>query len=189
MNKLKKIISGFKNSKILVVGDLILDKYIYGDVDRVSPEAPVPIVLQREKDSYKPGGAANVANNLVSLGAKVSVAGKVGKDSEGKELYVQLENKKIDTDGVFEDKDIPTILKTRIIAGNQQVVRVDRENALNSGDNGFNQKIRKYIREHIDSFDAVIISDYGKGLINPALVADICSLAIQKKKIIISLYQ
>jgi len=128
MSVYSPIINKFKSKNILVLGDIILDQYIQGAVSRISPEAPVPVVLQRGNPVFTPGGAANVANNLRSLDAKVTLVGRIGTDDEGKRLRKELKKRRINTAGVFEDKRIPTSLKTRIIAQHQQVVRVDREN-------------------------------------------------------------
>ena len=182
--RFQRIIKNFHGKKILVVGDLILDQYIKGSVSRISPEAPVPIVLQEGQPVYNPGGAANVANNLQSLGAQVTLAGRVGKDPEGKLLIKDLKKRKIITDGVFADKKIPTSLKTRIIAHHQQILRLDRELAADFGDDELNRNIIHFVHKHIDSFDAIIISDYGKGVINSALLSNVCRLSCQKKKII-----
>ncbi len=183
-SRLHTIISNFRGKKILVVGDIILDQYIKGSVSRISPEAPVPIVLQEGFPVYNPGGAANVANNLQSLGAQVTLAGRVGKDPEGKLLIKDLKKRKILTDGIFADKKIPTSLKTRIIAHHQQILRLDRELAVDFGDDELNRDLIHFVRKHIDSFDAIIISDYGKGVINSTLLSNVCTLVQQKKKII-----
>lgn len=184
MSHYVNIISKFKEKRILVIGDLILDQYIRGHVSRISPEAPVPVVLQDGRSVYTPGGAANVANNLSSLGAGVDLVGRVGFDAEGRLLIKELKKRKINTKGIFVDRKIPTALKTRIIADHQQVVRVDREKVSPAADVSLNQRIWNFIKDHINSFDAIILSDYGKGMIHSQLVADVCSLAIEKKKII-----
>lgn len=179
----KKIISKFGKRKILVVGDIILDRYIRGTVTRISPEAPVPIVLEKES-FFMPGGAANVAQNLSSLGSKVVQVGKIGHDFEGQILKRLLKKKGVDISGVFVDKHVPTITKTRVIAQHQQVVRIDKEKENESGDEATNEKIKHFIQKHFDDFDAVIISDYGKGLITPELVTFLRNLALTKKKVI-----
>ncbi len=180
MLKYKNIINKFKDKKILVVGDLILDQYIKGSVSRISPEAPVPVVLQNES-FYTPGGSANVANNLSSLGADVIIVGKVGHDLEGGLLKRELKRRKITMDGVFTEVGGQTIVKTRIIAQHQQVVRVDREKALEDGPDPFkDKKIWPFVQKNIGDCDAVIISDYGKGMIDPAFVERISFVANQK---------
>ena len=182
MPKYKNIINRFKGKKILVIGDLILDHYIKGSVSRISPEAPVPIVLQ-ENSFYTPGGSANVANNLSSLGASVTVVGKVGHDLEGGMLKRELKKRKISLDGVFTEVGAHTIVKTRIIAQHQQVVRVDREKTLSDGPDLFkDKKIWPFVQKSINESDAVIISDYGKGMIDPSFVDQI-SFAANKNNI------
>ena len=184
MEHYRQIISRFKAKKILVIGDIILDQYIKGSVSRISPEAPVPIVLQEGQPTFTPGGAANVANNLSSLGAKVTLVGRIGLDGEGKILTRELKKRRINTSGIVTDRSIPTILKTRIIAEHQQVVRVDRE-SVNAGTGSLlAERLRHYILKQLTGMDAVIISDYGKGVITPPLLAEVCSAAVEKKKII-----
>ncbi len=182
MSKYKAIINKFNKKKILVVGDLILDHYIRGSVSRISPEAPVPIVLQ-EEEFYRPGGSANVANNLSTLGAKVTLVGRIGDDKEGRELIKQVKGHKINTKGIFIDSKTPTILKTRILAHHQQVVRVDREKTKEA-DVNVNQKIAQFIISEMNHHDAVILSDYGKGVITSELVPQVCAAGLQKKVIV-----
>ncbi len=181
MSKYDSIISKFKNRPVLVIGDLVLDQYIKGSVTRISPEAPVPVVLQ-QKAFYTPGGAANVANNLASLGAKVVLVGKIGTDTEGGILKKELSKRHIQLQGIFADSRIHTSLKTRIIAQHQQVVRVDREGSLDeSKDNLKVTKIIPFLRRHIKDFSGIVISDYGKGIIDLELLNEIHNLASAKK--------
>lgn len=177
------IFSKFGRKNILVIGDVILDQYIQGSVSRISPEAPVPVVLEKES-FYTPGGAANVAHNLRGLGAKVTLIGRIGNDPEGHILKRQLRKEGVAIRGLFIDKRLPTICKTRVVAQGQQVVRIDREKINNSGDKEVRQKICNFIKSNINTFDAVIISDYGKGLITPDLVNFVRVQALAKKKII-----
>src|SRR5271169_5799952 len=132
MSKYNNIIRHFKGRRVLVIGDVVLDQYIKGSVTRISPEAPVPIVLQ-EESFYTPGGAANVANNLASLGADVTLISKIGDDIEGGILKRELALRHIHTRGLFTDSTIDTIFKTRIIAQHQQIVRLDREKPAKTG--------------------------------------------------------
>lgn len=181
MIKYTSILSKFKNRNLLVVGDLVLDQYIKGSVTRISPEAPVPIVLQQES-FYTPGGAANVANNLASLGAQVTLVGKIGDDIEGAILTKELAKRHIKTNGLFIDPTMPTIFKTRIIAQHQQVVRVDRESPSTSDEDATKlNKIYPFLKKNLKTFDAVIVSDYGKGLIDKELLDLIHQLAVAKK--------
>ncbi|HCI45426.1 MAG TPA: D-glycero-beta-D-manno-heptose-7-phosphate kinase [Candidatus Omnitrophica bacterium] len=183
MTQLQSIISKFHRKKIMVIGDIILDQYIQGHVSRLSPEAPVPVVVQ-EKSFYTPGGAANVAHNLCGLAARAVLVGRVGNDPEGKILLRELRSKGIDTRGIVIDKTLPTICKTRVIAQHQQVVRIDREKMEDTPNKPVFEKIMNFVRQTLESCDAVILSDYGKGLITPQLVNFVRDLALTKKKII-----
>jgi D-beta-D-heptose 7-phosphate kinase/D-beta-D-heptose 1-phosphate adenosyltransferase len=182
MKNLKGIIKKFNKANILVVGDLILDEYIRGSVDRISPEAPVP-VLWANKRTYVPGGSANVANNIRSLDGKVCLVGVTGKDKNSEILVSELRNRKINTSGVFIAPSRHTTLKTRIIAGHQQVVRVDWEHT-DALPRELNHKIIRFIQKNIDDFDAIIIEDYGKGVINMYLLEELIALAHTHKKVI-----
>jgi D-beta-D-heptose 7-phosphate kinase/D-beta-D-heptose 1-phosphate adenosyltransferase len=179
---LKKIISKFPKAKVLVVGDVILDEYISGSVDRISPEAPVPVVWANKR-SYVPGGAANVANNIRSLDGGVMLVGVTGKDKNREMLLSQLKKRRINADGLFIEPERPTTLKTRITAGHQQIVRVDWEDTYSLSEK-YNQKIINFIEDRIKDFDAVIIEDYGKGVINMHLLQELIGLTRAKKKII-----
>lgn len=182
MKRLTKIIPKFKKIRILVIGDLILDEFIWGKVSRISPEAPVPVV-EVESQSFMPGGASNVANNIYALGGKVYMAGVVGNDLYGNLLKEQLEEKGINIEGLVVDSGRPTTLKTRVIAHHQQVVRIDKESKAHI-DNHILNNILKYAESKIKEIDAILIEDYGKGVIMPKLLASILSLAKKNKKII-----
>ncbi|MCM8797208.1 MAG: D-glycero-beta-D-manno-heptose-7-phosphate kinase [Candidatus Omnitrophica bacterium] len=182
MKELKKIIRNFANAKILVVGDLILDEYIWGSVERISPEAPVPVVWAKN-NNYLPGGAANVANNIRALGAEVCLVGVVGDDAHAKTLLSELKKKGVETKGIFVERGRRTTLKTRIIAGHQQVVRLDWEHVHNICRDVKN-KLLGYIYDNIREFDAVIIEDYGKGLLDRELTEEIIKEANSFKKIV-----
>jgi len=181
-NTLKRVISNFKDKKILVLGDLILDEFIWGDVSRISPEAPVPVVWAKN-ESFMPGGASNVANNLSSLGAKTYLVGVVGNDERAAILKGELEHKGVNTEGIIADSQRPTILKTRVIAHQQQVVRIDREKTDPIKDS-VTRKVTGFIERVIDEIDAIVIEDYGKGLVTPKLLGAVIPLAKKKKKII-----
>lgn len=180
--RLKSIITHFKGKRVLVVGDILLDHYIFGSVDRISPEAPVPVVWAH-RENFVGGGAANVGLNMVSLGANVSLCGILGNDHFGGVLSDIIQKAGIDTRFIFKSKSRPTTLKTRIIVQHQQVVRVDWESVeyLNIEEN---KLILNKVKKDIDNFDAVIIEDYGKGVINPSLVGEIVELCKKKKKIV-----
>jgi D-beta-D-heptose 7-phosphate kinase/D-beta-D-heptose 1-phosphate adenosyltransferase len=183
LGRIKKIISNFKNARVLVVGDLILDEFLWGDVSRISPEAPVPVVWVK-KESFMPGGASNVANNLSSLGGKVFSVGVIGRDRHGAILKSELEQKGINTSGVFVDESRPTTLKTRVVAQHQQVVRIDKEKTDRLSDS-IVSKIAGYVESAVKNIDAVVIEDYGKGVITPKLLSRILPAAKRAKKIIL----
>jgi len=182
INKLKKTISKFSDAKVMVIGDLILDEFVWGEVSRISPEAPVPVVWVKS-ESFMPGGAANVANNIASLGAKAYIAGVVGSDERAGILKEGLAEKGINIDGIITDDGRPTTLKTRVVANHQQVVRIDREK-IEGISAGVLDNIIAYIRNIIDEMDAIIIEDYGKGVISARLLKEVLTVAKKKKKII-----
>ena len=182
MKDLKKIINKFSQPRILVVGDLILDEYIWGDVQRISPEAPVPVVWAKER-SYVLGGAANVANNIKSLGAHLTLCGVVGRDKNAEILLSQLKNQGISQEGILLVNKRHTTVKTRIIAGHQQVVRLDWEHT-DALTQSANVKLYEFLKNNIAKFNAIIIEDYGKGVINRWLTKRLIELAREKKRII-----
>jgi rfaE bifunctional protein kinase chain/domain len=182
MKNLKRIISRFNKAKILVIGDLILDEYIWGKVERISPEAPVPVVWANRR-TYVPGGAANVANNIRSLDAQVCLLGAVGSDANAKTFLSELEKRKIGIQGIFVEPNRHTTVKTRIIAGHQQMVRVDWEHT-HALPRQLNSEIIDFLKKNLRHFDAVIIEDYGKGVINDGLLEEVIALAHKNKKII-----
>jgi len=182
MKRLTAIVDNFKKANILVIGDLILDEYIWGSVDRISPEAPVPVVWAR-KHNYVPGGAANVAYNIAALEGNVCLMGVVGKDKNAEILLGELKKRKINSRGIFTEPSRHTTVKTRIISGHQQIVRVDWEHTDHLPLN-LNDRIINFIKKNIGKFDAVIIEDYGKGVINPHLVGKVVSLVRKNKKVI-----
>ncbi len=182
LKRVKNIIGGFNEAKVLVIGDVMLDEFVWGAVTRISPEAPVPVVWVN-RESVMPGGASNVANNIATLMANVSIAGIIGNDQKGEVLKVELAKKGIDTEGLIVDSDRPTIIKTRVIANHQQVVRIDREK-INEISDDVAQRAMNFIESRINTVDAVIIEDYGKGLITPKLLKKVVPLARRLKKII-----
>jgi rfaE bifunctional protein kinase chain/domain len=164
------ILREFKNKKILIIGDLILDRYIWGKVNRISPEAPVPIVEVTE-ENFLLGGASNVANNIVALGGHPTIAGIVGNDRAGEVIMKLLEEKGIQSQGVFWCSR-PTTVKTRVIAHNQQVVRFDREDK-DRIEGKVSREILKFMRSAVTAHDAVIISDYKKGIVSSELIREV----------------
>ncbi len=180
--RIRRIVSAFNKARVLVVGDLILDEFIWGTVSRISPEAPVPVVWV-DRENFMPGGASNVANNIRALGGEVSLAGVVGDDPKGEVLQGLLRKRGIQCDGIFADKHRPTTQKTRVIAHHQQVVRIDREVVKPVAEETLKAIVR-HVAERIKSIDALIIEDYGKGVIVPALLREIVRVARKHKKII-----
>ncbi|MEA3489739.1 MAG: D-glycero-beta-D-manno-heptose-7-phosphate kinase [Candidatus Omnitrophota bacterium] len=179
---LANVVREFGKKRIMVIGDLLLDHFVWGEVDRISPEAPVPVVCVKGED-FMPGGACNVANNLSRLGAEVSLVGVVGKDKHGERLTGILKERDIRTDGIVADVKRPTILKTRVIAHHQQVVRIDRENTDGVAGRHLTM-IQDYLKRNIRKTDAVIIEDYGKGMITPSLLKMVVPLAKRHGKIV-----
>ncbi|MDD2731206.1 MAG: D-glycero-beta-D-manno-heptose-7-phosphate kinase, partial [Candidatus Portnoybacteria bacterium] len=179
---LERIIDKFNKANILVIGDLILDEYIFGSVERISPEAPVPVVWANKK-AHVPGGAANVAYNISSLDADVTLLGVTGEDKNADILLSELARRRIGCRGVFSQPDRHTTVKTRIIAGHQQVVRVDWEHT-DSLAPAINKKILDFVKKNIKGFDAIIIEDYGKGVVNAELLRQVIGLSRRHGKII-----
>jgi len=174
-----KLVHNFKKAKVLVIGDLILDEFIWGKASRLSPEAPVPVVRAQERE-YIPGGACNVSSNITSLGAKSTLLGVVGKDRRAEYLFAELKKRKIDTKAIVQDKNRRTILKTRVIASRQQVVRVDWEQTGELSKDS-TRKVAGFIKKNLNKFDAIIIEDYGKGVITENLLKYIRDVAAGKK--------
>lgn len=165
--RLQHILDTASAKRLLVVGDLMLDEFVWGNVARISPEAPVPVVEVQSESSY-PGGAANVARNLREFASSVTMLGLVGSDAAGEKLTKLLLTEKIATDGLFTDPAVPTIVKTRIIAQRQQVVRVDREQPTGAGSS--RADILAKARDLVSQSDAVLIEDYGKGFLDQPFV-------------------
>ncbi len=159
----------FSSAKVLVIGDIILDHFLWGSVSRISPEAPVPVV-NVTRETLMLGGAANVLHNLYALGAKASLCGVVGDDPMGEELLRLLAALPSPTGGVVRVAGRPTTKKTRVIAHNQQVVRVDRELRQEPPPEAL-ERIIAQVDAQVDDFDAIIVSDYAKGLISPDFMA------------------
>jgi len=171
------IIHQFKKKKILVVGDIMLDEYIYGTSTRISPEAPVPIINKTEK-ILSPGGSANVANNLKQLGVRTFLIGTVGNDPNSKEITGLLRSEGFDLKNIIKDSHKPTTVKTRIISNGQQIARVDDEDPTGISVNIQNQVLNRVSKTlRMQRPDAVIISDYNKGLITKKVSKEIIKLA------------
>ncbi len=173
-DRLIKLIDCFNQTRILVVGDLTLDEFLTGQVERISREAPV-LIIRHEQTRQVPGGGANAIYNLAKLGAKVKVAGLVGKDDQGKALKGIFEDVGINTEGILTDFYRPTVTKTRISGHarqsvTQQIVRVDRKSD-NLPDLDLQMELAKYIRGQIGNVDAVVCSDYGDGVLTEPVIA------------------
>lgn len=164
-------IGRFPSVRILVVGDIMLDEYIWGNVKRISPEAPVPVVAVTG-DTRALGGAGNVAVNISGLSAKAELAGLIGADPAGREILRLLSKRRIGTSGIVSDRNRPTTTKTRVVAHHQQVVRVDREKK-EAPDGRALEALRESVRKAIRGVDGVVLSDYLKGALSRELVEDV----------------
>jgi len=180
--RLRTIFDNVPNRAVVVVGDVMVDEYLWGLVERISPEAPVPVVDLQEQ-SFRLGGAANVAWNLVTFGVKTHLIGVVGDDTSAKVLRQELERKGISDAGLIVDKNRHTTRKTRVIAHSQQVVRIDRENREPVSPE-IEDQILKIFRQVLDESDGVIISDYFKGVVTERVVKGIIQEARIKGKFI-----
>ncbi|HKQ57249.1 MAG TPA: D-glycero-beta-D-manno-heptose-7-phosphate kinase [Candidatus Eisenbacteria bacterium] len=176
---LEAIIGRFAGRRILVLGDLMLDRYLWGRVDRISPEAPVPVV-ELERETHALGGAGNVAANLRALGAEPVLLGVIGEDADGTHLLGALRNRGVSTMGIVADRARPTTVKTRIIAHAQQVVRADKESRADLDGPAF-EALAGRIEAEIARCESVIVSDYGKGVITPRSLEHALGLARERR--------
>ncbi len=181
--KLLKILENFKGKKILVIGDIMLDKYVWGDVSRISPEAPVQVVNVL-KETYEAGGAANVANNIAALGGFPRMVGITGNDESRNVLMEEMKRKCINTEGIITNNDKPTTQKVRILGKGQQLLRVDYEDKEHIHHDIENAVI-KFVEKNVNGIDVIIISDYAKGVITQEVSKRIIGLAKQHKKPVI----
>ena len=168
-------IDKFSSCRILVVGDVIMDEFLWGRVERISPEAPVPVV-QVEEESLVLGGAGNVVNNIISLGGQALLCGVVGNDAMGRELVHMLEKMNSPSHGLVVEDRRPTTIKTRVVAHSQQVVRVDREEREFVTEASI-ERITTTVKEQIGSIDAIVVADYGKGVVTRSLMDGMRSLS------------
>jgi len=175
--ELLSLIESLGTPRILIIGDLILDRYITGEVSRISPEAPIPVLAARH-DEMRLGGAGNVAANLCSMEAHVEIMGVVGDDVLGAKLVELLESLGVEARGVVRIEDRPTTEKTRMLGGGQQILRVDWEDSQQLTDSAA-RALREDLDGRIAAADAVILSDYGKGVLSQALIAEVVRLARQ----------
>ncbi len=175
--EIQDIIQNFKNKKVVVLGDLMLDRYFWGKVTRVSPEAPVPVV-DIKSETYHLGGAANVASNFKSLGLTTYLCGLVGNDEYGKSFITAAEEKGIDYSGVYIDPDRPTTVKTRVFGNNQQIVRLDTESVKI-----VSTKAERHILDvlhELSDIACIVFSDYNKGCLSEIVIREIITQAKNK---------
>ena len=182
LSRLEQILDCAPFVRIVVIGDLMLDEFVWGKVGRISPEAPVPVV-EVTGESFYPGGAANVARNLREFVKSVAAIGMLGKDRSGQQLRELLTAQNIDTSNAVEDERFSTIVKTRIIALHQQVVRVDREKIVSPSPEQI-AKVVAAVRDTIQKTDAIVFEDYGKGFVTTELVSEIARYARAAGKIV-----
>jgi D-glycero-beta-D-manno-heptose-7-phosphate kinase len=180
--RLNELLGRIAGKKIAVVGDLMIDRYIWGTVSRISPEAPVPVV-DMETEQARLGGAANVAMNIKSLGGEPLLIGVIGADNSGKQLAELLREHHFSVNGILTDTTRPTTVKTRVIAHNQHVVRIDRESRAEISYT-MQDQIVTTLRNHLESIDAIILEDYNKGVIVKTLIKQVVELAAAHGKII-----
>lgn len=182
LSELYEIEKLFTNKKTAVIGDMMLDVYYWGEVNKVSPEAPVPVV-EVENDFFRFGGAANVALNILSLGGNPMPIGVIGNDQDGKTFLNLLDDEKINSDGIIVDSDRPTTNKTRVIAAKQHIVRIDKE-SKNFISPQTEKKIIQLLQNNIEDIDAIILQDYNKGVLTENLIEESIKLAKKHNKII-----
>lgn len=179
---LQHFLSAFATKRILVIGDVMLDRFLWGNVSRISPEAPVPIVHVTRESAY-PGGAANVARNLAPFAKTVSLLGIVGQDQHADQLIQLLQSNGIDTSGIIQDSAQDTIVKTRVISRSQHVVRIDRERPQ-AITGATLQRCWTWLDSQLDRLDAIIIEDYAKGLITQEFVDTLATKLTQRNIIL-----
>ena len=180
LGRAKELLDRFSGKRVVVIGDVMLDEYIWGQASRISPEAPV-IVVDAERHSQVPGGAANVVNNLCALGGVGVIFGVVGDDDAGKLLTQALADEGADTVGLLVEQGRPTTRKTRVFAHSQQVVRVDHERRGPISDDTATRLLIS-LREIIVSADAILISDYQKGVLVPSVLDGAIAIARENNK-------
>jgi D-beta-D-heptose 7-phosphate kinase/D-beta-D-heptose 1-phosphate adenosyltransferase len=172
----------FSRSRVLILGDVMLDEYVWGTVSRISPEAPVPVVAVRS-ESVKVGGAGNVATNVAALGGQASLIGLVGDDAVAERLGHELELAGVKSDGLIVDRSRPTTVKSRVVAGSQHIVRFDRESDAPISP-AIRERVVAAVRERLSGADVLLISDYAKGLIGPGLVRAVLAVAARQGRIV-----
>jgi len=171
---LEPYIDKFQEARVLVVGDVILDEFIWGDVSRISPEAPVPVV-DVKLETKMLGGAANVIQNIAAMGARPILCGIIGGDQNGHEIMDMVTEMGLETEGIFREEERPTSIKTRIVAQGQQVVRFDRESQRDIKEES-TKILLDFIHKKMKTLDAVVVADYGKGVISSLLMKGLRTL-------------
>ena len=179
---LPRYLDRFPRTRVLVLGDVMLDEYVWGTVSRISPEAPVPVVAVRS-ESLKIGGAGNVAVNIASLGGQVEVVGVVGTDAAAERLTRELTLAGVQADGLVSDDTRPTTIKSRVVAGSQHVVRFDRESDAPLAP-AVRARVLEQVRGRLAQADVLLISDYAKGVVGQRLVRDALALATRLRKMV-----
>jgi D-beta-D-heptose 7-phosphate kinase/D-beta-D-heptose 1-phosphate adenosyltransferase len=169
------LVGRFPGTRVLVIGDLMLDQFVWGDVSRISPEAPVPIVRVRRQEG-RPGGAGNVVTNVVALGGRADACGLVGDDLPGRALATALASAGGGLAGVVRSRALATTAKTRVIAHSQQVVRFDQDPEAGSMPARVAARLRAWVAAHARRYQVIVVSDYGKGVVTPELLADLAAL-------------
>jgi D-beta-D-heptose 7-phosphate kinase/D-beta-D-heptose 1-phosphate adenosyltransferase len=182
VKKLIKAVGRFPKARVLVLGDVMLDQFVWGSVRRISPEAPVPVV-EVQSETYMLGGAANVLHNLIALGGRASLCGLVGDDQAGRQVAELLDDLDVSSEGMLVSRDRPTTVKTRVVAHGQQVVRVDRE-SRGPVDRRDLARLKAHLERQARDVDAVIVSDYAKGVISGRLLEPLMALARAGKMIV-----
>jgi rfaE bifunctional protein kinase chain/domain len=172
----------FSGCRVLILGDVMLDEYMWGTVSRISPEAPVLVVAVRS-ESVKVRGAGNVATNVAALGGQASLVGLVGNDAAAERVSHELESAGVKSDGLVEDRSRPTTIKSRVVAGSQHVVRFDRENDTPVS-RAIRARIIAAVRERLPQAEVLLISDYAKGLVSPGLVREVLALAARYHRMV-----
>jgi len=181
-NRLDALFAAFSDKTVMVIGDLMLVRYLWGKVSRISPEAPVPVV-DIESESSRLGGAANVSYNVLSLGVRVVPLGIVGNDAEGELIKRMFQEKGFPTEGILTDANRFTTVKTRVIAHHQHVVRTDRE--IREGiSKAVQDKLMDHFERRLDGLDGIILEDYNKGLLVPEFIGRVIARAREKGKMV-----
>lgn len=175
ITRLRSLVRRFAGVRVLVIGDLMLDQFVWGDVSRISPEAPVPIVRVRRQEG-RPGGAGNVVSNVVALGGRADACGLVGDDLPGRALCAALSAAGGGLAGVVRSRALGTTAKTRVIAHSQQVVRFDQDPDAGDVPARLARRLRAWVTAHARRYRVIVVSDYGKGVVTPDLLADLAEL-------------